>query len=236
MRLVPIESVAAVVEVKLQLTKAELRKAERAASETARPRYRVTGDIPTGAVGRYRLQFGREASRNPTTYQLEHRLAVSATDIAINRPTFAVFAFGGVTAPEPLADWLRDWGARQSPAATCLGTVNQYCARPSSFPCPRQWDVGIWCAQAPAGLWSTTTCDSNRAIFSQGIDTGTYFVYDAAGNLFEILEGFASSQTDGLVCLAGPPTYVQPQCAPNTAPSCIDGSAGDAAFDARAGD
>lgn len=101
MRLVPIETVAAVVEVKLTLTKEEFQKADRASTETARLRYRVghRSDIPD--VGGQIFTPVGEAAR-------ESGLPLNDPRLKLLGPTFAVFAFGGVSEPETIAGWLKE--------------------------------------------------------------------------------------------------------------------------------
>ena len=113
MRLVPIESVAAVIEVKLTLNKSEFDKADAAATETARLRYRV-------ASGTLQLHMPKNVATPVDGDTVAKGLAASDARIDIYRPTFAVFAFGGVQEPETLADWLR--GASTIGLVCCLET------------------------------------------------------------------------------------------------------------------
>jgi len=104
MRLVPIETVAAVVEVKLTLTKAEFEKADRAAAETARLRLRPHRD---GQIVE-KMDDGSNTSLSLSETQVRDGLAVS--DDAFGEPpaAFTVFSFGGVEELDTLRGWLND--------------------------------------------------------------------------------------------------------------------------------
>lgn len=101
MRLVPVETVAAVIEVKLSLDKEEFDKAERAAKETARLRLRAhrNSDFPrfdgSGAVG-------------PAVTEDQRQEGVCITDPAFGRAsvTFAIFAFEGPLKLETIRGWM----------------------------------------------------------------------------------------------------------------------------------
>jgi hypothetical protein len=119
MRLVPIESVAATIEVKLSLTRKRMLDADSAATETSRLRYRFSGSIPTSAVARRPLAYGSESTCNPTQDERNAGLALADPAFAPNRPTFAIFAFGGLKTPERLVGWLRE--CRTLDVVCCLG-------------------------------------------------------------------------------------------------------------------
>jgi Domain of unknown function (DUF6602) len=115
LRLVPIEGIAAVVEVKLDLNKDEFMKAEIAARETARLRLRPRSDslVPTDAVG------GRnQTNRSLSSDEVEHGIALDDSVLRPNRPTFAVFGFGGTDTPETMAKWL--WESNTIDLVACL--------------------------------------------------------------------------------------------------------------------
>jgi hypothetical protein len=102
MRLIPIETVAAVIEVKLTLTKPEFESADLAATETARLRLRGSSlsYIPR-APGLSRTYTGLLPN--------ERANGVSLDDPQLDfvRPTFAIFAFGGVSDVGTIASWLK---------------------------------------------------------------------------------------------------------------------------------
>lgn len=100
MRLVPIESVAAVIEVKLNLDKAEFNRADQAAAET----------------GKLRLSL----SMHNVPRWKSHGLPASELGKQFSRPlTFAVFGFGGTSNVVTMAEWVKD--ARAISLACCLG-------------------------------------------------------------------------------------------------------------------
>jgi len=99
MRLLPIETVAAVVEVKLTLSKEEFERADRAAAETSRLRYRVParGALLPSVGPPYTALEARA---------IEDGLPVDDARLGRYRPTFAIFAFGGTREIETIATWL----------------------------------------------------------------------------------------------------------------------------------
>ena len=101
MRLVPVETVAAIVEVKLSLTKAEFDQSDLAATETAGLRLRAgtLSNIPTA------MAPGSMRSRN--LINDEHEGGVSLNALGPFAPLFAIFAFGGPKEVETIASWLR---------------------------------------------------------------------------------------------------------------------------------
>ena len=104
MRLVPVETAAAVVEVKLTLSKEEFEKSDMAATETARLRLRGQ---PHSMIG----TASGVANVNLTSLispEQEHGIALDHPQLALARPSFAIFAFGGVREVETIASWLRD--------------------------------------------------------------------------------------------------------------------------------
>jgi hypothetical protein len=111
LRLIPVESVAALIEVKLSLTKTEFTKADKAATETAKLRYA--------------LQSGSSVPTNTfTTTPIlddENKNGVPMADPHMNevRPTFAVFGYDGTVNPETLAEWLEE--AQTVSVVCCLG-------------------------------------------------------------------------------------------------------------------
>lgn len=102
MRLVPIETVAAVVEVKLTLTKEEFENADKAAAETARLRLRPR---KSGNV----LQRGDVGTKEFVGLMDEHvRLGLPVTDSLFGEPptVFTLFGFGGIERLETIRDWM----------------------------------------------------------------------------------------------------------------------------------
>jgi hypothetical protein len=102
MRLVPIETVAAIVEVKLSLSKEEFEKSDKAATETARLRLRGQQGsyIPGSSVG--------PGLTGLITKEVENGVPIDDPQLVLSRPTFAVFAFNGQRKIETIAAWLRN--------------------------------------------------------------------------------------------------------------------------------
>lgn len=108
MRLVPIESVAAVVESKLKLTKDEFRKADDAATETLKLRLRPGKDAQVPKDRLDSSEFPRCEVGMVFPEEYESGLALSSPRLAPNRPTFAIFGLEGPKDPETLATWLAE--------------------------------------------------------------------------------------------------------------------------------
>lgn len=107
MRLVPIESVAALVESKLRLDRAEFAKADIAANATSHLRIRVGNSVPIGLMSRHVYEDGMFSHvRIPRSS--DEGLPVHDPRWGPNRITFAVFGFSGVTSTDVLEAWVRD--------------------------------------------------------------------------------------------------------------------------------
>lgn len=99
LRLVPIESVALVTEIKLDVDATKFKEADAAASETAKLRLAVDKVQPyAGAGGPIKDQH---------TSGPDDGLPTTAKDLQ-GRVQFALFAFDGPSNPETLVDWIRD--------------------------------------------------------------------------------------------------------------------------------
>jgi Domain of unknown function (DUF6602) len=132
MRLVPIETVAAVVEVKLTLTKAEFENADKAAAETARLRLRAHR---SGRV----LQKGDAGSKSFTLLTDERVTAgLPIADELFGEPptVFTLFAFGGV---EKL-DTIREWMEHSTIAVVCC--LSAGCIVRGGHMCVGEFNVG----------------------------------------------------------------------------------------------
>lgn len=118
MRLIPIERVVAVIEVKRRLTQKEFRESDQKATGTSELRFAVMGgSTPRSAVGRVR---GTSEVNSPLGEEdLSTGLACNDPRLRPNRPIFAVFGFGGPKTPETLAGWMRD--AKTIDVVCCLG-------------------------------------------------------------------------------------------------------------------
>ena len=123
LRLIPVETVAAVVEVKLSLSKPEVRKADVAPAQTARLRYafREGSLAPDGVFAR------------TTVTQKENKSGVPMTDARMRsgQPTFAVFGYDDNVKPERLAGWLKETQA-----------VNVLCCLNGGF-ASRAWRMSV---------------------------------------------------------------------------------------------
>ena len=102
MRLVPIESVAAVVEVKLDLDKTAFDLAEQAAQETARLRLRAArhSDFVVHKT------YGDGVYESLMDEQYRTGVASHDPSFRIRPVTFALFGFGGVKNIEAIRGWL----------------------------------------------------------------------------------------------------------------------------------
>jgi hypothetical protein len=120
MRLVPVESVAATVEVKLTLTRKRFTKADELAEETSRLRIRA-GDLGASfPVGDVLGRAGQiRTARNLIDGERENGIALCDAEFIANRVTFAVFAFGGCKSSERLLEMLS--AARTINLLCCLG-------------------------------------------------------------------------------------------------------------------
>lgn len=105
LRLIPIETVAAVVEVKLALDKPELFKADKAAAQTANLRLsvqrRIIRDPLHSGFADYAsvTAFNRDVAPN----------GVRLWDPELrNRTTFAVFGFKGPSSWQTMAEWMQE--------------------------------------------------------------------------------------------------------------------------------
>lgn len=103
LRLIPIETVIAVVEVKLTLTKDEFERADRAAEETARLRLRP------GASGRIIEQMDGGSLQIADVTPEQRRLGIAVGDPAFRTApvVFTLFAFGGVERLETIQEWMK---------------------------------------------------------------------------------------------------------------------------------
>lgn len=128
-RLVPIESVAAVVEVKLTLTIPELQRADEAATQTVRLRYRPG---PAGRVPEEDARTARDGTFSSLMQRdFAHGLAVGGPKFANNRIMFAVLGFFGTVRPEAIAEFLRT--AKTISMACCLESGCSVRLRDRSF-------------------------------------------------------------------------------------------------------
>lgn len=115
LRLVPIEAVALVTEIKLDVDAAKFKEADAAAAETAKLRLAVDKVQPwAGAGGPIKNHYtaGPDDGLPTTASELEGRLL------------FALFAFSGPKKPETLAEWLRE--ASTIRVICCLDTGCAY--------------------------------------------------------------------------------------------------------------
>ena len=115
LRLVPIETVALVTEIKLDVDATKFGNADAAASETAKLRLAVDKVQPgAGAGGPIKDHFtsGPDDGLSTTDKELEGRVQ------------FALFAFKGPKKPETLAEWLRE--ASMIRIICCLDTGCAY--------------------------------------------------------------------------------------------------------------
>jgi hypothetical protein len=116
LRLIPIETVAVVVEVKLSLDHGEFVTTEAAAAQTARLRLGVRwepkheGGAGGGSVHDFDAKRFNEETRG---------CAVLTHGDLIGRTTFAVFGFGGTSQVETLAGWAAE--AEHVSLIACLG-------------------------------------------------------------------------------------------------------------------
>lgn len=111
LRLVPVEAVALVTEIKLDVDATKFKEADDAATETARLRLAVDRVEPwSGAGGPVKDHF---------TSGPADGLETTAQQV-LGRVQFALFAFNGPTKPETLAEWLR--AARTIRIICCLET------------------------------------------------------------------------------------------------------------------
>jgi hypothetical protein len=107
-RLVPVESVAAIVEVKLTLSKTQFEEADKAATQTARLRFRPSANsyLPTHAIGN--PTYGPGIFRSVSDADRNEGIPLHDARLRPNGPIFAVFGYEGTETPETLAGWLRD--------------------------------------------------------------------------------------------------------------------------------
>lgn len=103
LRLLPIETVAAVIEVKLTLSKQEFESAAAAAKETKRLRYRIP------YRGAHQPGFG-PPYKPFTEAASEEGVPVDDDMLSDWRPMFVVFAFGGVKQIKTIAEWMKAAG------------------------------------------------------------------------------------------------------------------------------
>lgn len=116
LRLVPIETVAAVVEVKLSLTREEFEAADKAATQTAQLRLAVERQVvePEGA-GNISWEAGEVRKFNAE----RAKEGVPLSDPVFQwRTTFALIGVEGIKKVETLAEWLRE--AKTISAIACL--------------------------------------------------------------------------------------------------------------------
>ncbi|WP_437332113.1 DUF6602 domain-containing protein [Sorangium sp. So ce394] len=136
LRIIPIESVAAVVEVKLTLNRSALLDTDRVAGQTANLRLSVEWDplVAPGAAGgvsphaREAAIFNREKA--------PHGVKLLEREIR-TRTTFAVFGFNGPVNIETMAEWMRD--VSRVSLVTCLDTGCIY-RRPPAGDARESWE------------------------------------------------------------------------------------------------
>lgn len=105
MRLIPIETVTSVIEVKLTLTRDEFERADHAASETARLRLRP------GAHGNLLQEMNGSSSLDYRDFDPGHRAhGIAVSDPAFAEPPaiFTLFAFGGIQQVETIHQWMKN--------------------------------------------------------------------------------------------------------------------------------
>lgn len=119
LRLVPVESVAAVVEVKLTLDAGEFDKADAAATLTSGLRLRIgfPGQVPCDPIEEgqptgmtFSMFIGDETTRG---------VQLSDEQLRPNQVPFAVFGFGGVKGKDTLVEWVMR--AKAVNLVCCLG-------------------------------------------------------------------------------------------------------------------
>ena len=125
MRLIPIETVAASIEVKLTLDRPRFSSADAVATEVAQLRWRVPhqAQFPRNPVSARASRIHAEQTVRVDDVDVERGVSLSHGLFGSNRPVFALFAFGGVTEPELIAEWLLE--AKTIQLVCCLeaGTV-----------------------------------------------------------------------------------------------------------------
>ncbi len=120
LRLVPVESIAAIVEVKLTLDKGEFDKSDATATQTSRLRLRLASDgqIPHDRIEEQTYGSSYCGTLSTASMVAPSGLALDSPDLRPNRPPFTVFGFRGPAEVDTLVGWLK--GATTAELVCCL--------------------------------------------------------------------------------------------------------------------